>query len=213
MEIVAVLLAAGDSERMGQPKALMPWRGRVLLRHQLCEIQKSAVSECVTVLGRDAGLLTPVVESSVRPTWKARAVYNPRHAEGKSASIRAGLTSLCERPDGVLIAAVDQPLDHRLVNALIARAGEEWERGRAAGRRLILIPTFTGRRGHPPLFSGDLLGELMEVREESEGLRAIIRRDPGRVLEVPWDSDEILLNLNTPADLDPSRRAMDAGGQ
>lgn len=211
MEIVAVLLAAGDSERMGRSKALIPWRGRTLLRHQLCEIQKSAVSECVTVLGQDAERLTLEVESSVRPTWKARAVYNPRHGEGKSASIRAGLTSLCERPDGVLIASVDQPLDHRLVDALIARAGEEWERGRAANRRLILIPTFSGRRGHPPLFSGDLIGELMEVREESEGLRAIVRRDPGRVLELPWNSDEILMNLNTPADLDPSTRATTTG--
>ena len=51
----------------------------------------------------------------------------------------------------------------------------------------------------------------MEVREESEGLRAIVRRDPGRVLELPWNSDEILMNLNTPADLDPSTRATTIG--
>lgn len=208
MEIVALLLAAGDSDRMGRPKALLPWRGRTLLRHQLCELQKSAVRECVAVLGRDAASLTPVVESSMRPTWKARAVFNPRHREGKSSSIRAGLTALRERPDGVLFASVDQPLDHRLVDALIARGREEWERGVAADPRPILIPTFGGRRGHPPLFRGDLIGELMEVREESQGLRAIVRRDPGRVLEIPWGSDEILLNLNSPADLDRPVRAI-----
>ncbi len=207
MDVVAVLLAAGDSERMGASKALMPWHGRSLLRHQVQEIQKSLIRECVAVLGREADRLTPVVESSVRPTWKSRAVYNPWHAEGKSASIRAGLRSLCDRPDGVLIAAVDQPLDHRLIDALVLRAEEEWERGPGAGPRTIVLPTFAGRRGHPPLFSGALMGELMEVREESEGLRAVVRREPSRVLEVPWGSDQILLNLNTPADLGPRLRA------
>jgi molybdenum cofactor cytidylyltransferase len=209
MEIVAVLLAAGDSERMGAPKALLPWRGQSLLRHQLQQIQKSSVRECVTVLGRDADRLAPMVSNWMRPTWKSRAVFNPRHSEGKSASIRAGLTSLCTRPDGILIAAVDQPLDHRLVNALISRATEEWERGAAVGRRTILIPTFAGRRGHPPLFSGSLIGELMGISEESQGLRAVVRRDAGRVFEVSWRSDEIFLNLNSPVDLEPARARND----
>ncbi|MFQ5876204.1 MAG: NTP transferase domain-containing protein [Acidobacteriota bacterium] len=206
MDVVAILLAAGESERMGTSKALLPWHGQTLLAHQLRQIQRSRITECVVVLGREADSLAPIVESSRRLTWKSRAVYNPRYREGKTTSIQAGLASLFSRPDGVIVAAVDQPLDRRLLDALLRRGEEEWEWGGVPGRRTILVPVFQGRRGHPPLFSGALIGELMGICEEREGLRAVVRRDPGRVLEVPWDSPEVLLNLNAAADLPPAAR-------
>jgi molybdenum cofactor cytidylyltransferase len=203
MDVVALLLAAGDSERMGSPKALLPWHDQPLLAHQLQQIQRSGVRECVVVLGREAERLRPLVEAPARPVWKARAVYNPRHGEGKSTSVQAGLTSLAGRPDGILVAAVDQPLDYRLIDALLESAEQEWERAEACGRRTIVVPAFRGRRGHPPLFSGSLFGELMGISEESEGLKAIVRRDPARILAVPWNDAGVLLNLNAPVDLPP----------
>ncbi len=214
MNAVALLLAAGDSERMGTSKALLPWRGQPLLSHQLQQIQKSGVAECIVVLGRDAETLAPLVRRPFRPGWKARAIINPRHVDGKSSSIKAGLTSLLARPDGILIVPVDQPLDHRLVDALLQAAAEEWRPGAPAprtgdggpddepARRLILIPTSEGRRGHPPLFHVTLLPELLGIREETEGLKSVLRRRPERVREVAWDSSDILLNLNTPIDLE-----------
>lgn len=203
MDVVAILLAAGDSERMGTPKALLPWRGQPLLSHQLQQIQKSRLDECIVVLGREADRLGPLVRPPLRPAWKSRAVYNPRHAEGKSASIRAGLTSLARRPDGILIVAVDQPLDSRLLDALIAAAEEEWDRGAAVERRTIIVPSFHGRRGHPPLFCCSLFSELIGVTEEGEGLKAVVRRDEARVRVLPWEDAAILVNLNAPVDLPP----------
>ncbi len=201
MDVVAVLLAAGDSERMGRPKALLPWHGQPLLSHQLQQIQKSRVDECVVVLGRGTDRLAALVRPTLRPGWKAREVFNPHPEAGKSGSIVAGLAAIWSRPDGVLIASIDQPLDHRLLDALIAAAEEEWQRSGAAGRHTIVLPVFQGRRGHPPFFCGSLFGELMGISEEGEGLKAVVRRDPSRVLELPWDSSEILLNLNRPVDL------------
>ena len=202
MNAVALLLAAGGSERMGSPKALLPWRGQPLLAYQLQQIQRSRIAECVVVLGAEADRLLPLVDAGRWPTWKARAVRNPRHREGKTGSILTGLTALVERPDGILIASVDQPLDGRLIDALLRAAEEEWERGPATGRP-ILVPVHAGRRGHPPLFSVALMGELMGISEESEGLKAVVRRRPERVREVPWESADILLNLNSPLDLPP----------
>jgi molybdenum cofactor cytidylyltransferase len=208
VDVVALLLAAGDSERMGSSKALLPWGGQPLLSHQLQQIQKSRVAECVVVLGREPERLEPLVNAPLRPGWKARAIFNPRHSQGKSSSIQAGLTSLPGPPEGILIAAVDQPLDARLVDCLLAAAEKEWERSAAAGRRPILVPVFRGRRGHPALFCGSLFAELMGVDEESEGLRAVVRRDPARVREVPWHEAGILMNLNSPVDLpSPDPRA------
>jgi len=201
MDVVALLLAAGESERMGTPKALLEWRGQPLLSHQLQQLQKSRASECVVVLGKDASRLETLVRAPMRPGWKARPVYNPRHREGKCSSVQAGLAAIAEPPQGILVASVDQPLDYRLINALLAVAESEWERCDAAGRRPIVVPAFHGRPGHPPLFCASLFAELMGVCEETNGLKAVVRRNPNRVLHMPWDDAGILLNLNTPVDL------------
>jgi molybdenum cofactor cytidylyltransferase len=205
VDVVAILLAAGDSERMGAPKALLDWHGLPLLTHQLHQIQRSRVDECLVVLGRDAQRLEPLVSPGFRPGWKARPVHNPCPDEGKCSSIHAGLGALASRPDGILIAAVDQPVDHRLLNALIDAAEEEWERGEECARRTIVVPAFHGRRGHPPLFFRSLIGELLGVDEAGEGLKAVVRRDPARVLQVPWTDAAVLTNLNTPVDLEAAR--------
>ena len=202
MNVVAILLAAGESERMGTPKALLDWHGQPLLSHQLQQIQKSRVSECVVVLGRNAEPLLPLAHAPMRPGWKARPVFNPRFREGKSASIQAGLAAIATPPDGILIASVDQPLDTALVNALLFEAENEWDRCEAAGRRPIVVPAFHGRAGHPPLFCATLFAELMGISEATQGLKAVVRRNPARVLQLPWNDAGILLNLNTPYDLE-----------
>ena len=206
MDVVAILLAAGESERMGTPKALLEWRGQPLLSHQLQQIQKSRLMECVVVLGKDAPDLAPLTRAPMRPGWKTRSVYNPRYGDGKCASIQAGLAAIATPPDGILVASVDQPLESRLLNALLHAAESEWERCAAAGRRSIIVPAFHGRPGHPPLFCASLFAELMGISEESEGLKAVVRRSAARLMQLPWDDAGILLNLNTPLDL-PSLEA------
>lgn len=206
MDVVALLLAAGESERMGTSKALLPWRGQPLLSHQIQQVQKSRLSECFVVLGKDAERLLPLVHSPMRPGWKARPVYNPRYREGKCASIQAGLAAVATPPDGILVASVDQPLKTELLNALLRAAESEWEKCDAAGRHTIIVPAFHGRPGHPALFHASLFAELMGIGEETQGLKAVVRRNPARVLHLPWDDSGILLNLNTPLDL-PSLEA------
>jgi molybdenum cofactor cytidylyltransferase len=199
---VAILLAAGDSVRMGLPKALIEWRGRPLLRHQLDRIGESRVDGCIVVLGRDAERFEAVVRSATGPAGTTRCVVNPRHAEGKCSSILAGLgvlTSLPAPPEAIFIVSVDQPLAERLLDALLDAARTEWS---GAGGRTIVVPAFHDRRGHPPLFHGSLLPDLGRIREATEGLKAVVRRRPDRVLEVPWDDDQVLLNLNDGTDLE-----------
>jgi molybdenum cofactor cytidylyltransferase len=201
MKTVALLLAAGASERMGRSKPLLPWGERPLVAHQLAEIQKSRLTECVVVLGRQAEAIEPWVRPGILPGWKAHAIVNPRPEEGRSSSIRTGLRAFGAPPDAILIASVDQPLKSDLIDALLASAEEEWTQAAPAARRTIVVPVFQGRRGHPPLFHGAMFGELLGVSEAGAGLRQVVRRVPARVLEMPWHRDDILLNLNTPLDL------------
>ena len=65
------------------------------------------------------------------------------------------------------------------------------------GGAAVAVPTFRGRRGHPVCFSGSLLSELRKVREEDQGLRAVVRRQPPT--EVPVTSESVVWNLNDPA--------------
>ena len=139
------------------------------------------------VLGRDADRLAPLVVAGPCADSRARIVRNPRPDLGRSSSVRVGLEALTSPAEVLLFAAVDQPLSLPLVEALIGAAEKAW-RG-AATPTAILIPTFEGRRGHPILFHGTLLPELLAIGEAGLGLR-----------EVPWTSDEILLDLNTPDD-------------
>ena len=207
MRSIAILLAAGESRRMGAPKALVDWRGRPLISHQIDALHRSNIDQVIAVLGNDAARLQPLVASRFRPGWRTRAVRNPRPEEGRSASIRAGLAALLEPPDAILVVSVDQPLEGGLVDALLAAAADEWGAGgagpawpRADAMRPIVLPVFEGRRGHPPLFHGSMLPELLGVSEAGEGLRAVVRRRPERVLGIPWASPGVLSNLNTPAD-------------
>ncbi len=201
MNAVALLLAAGSSQRMGSPKAILTWRGRPLLTHQVRQIEKSRVSECVVVLGREADRLLPHLGGARHRVGKTRVVINPAPESGKCSSVIAGLTSLPERPDAIFVVSVDQPVEHRLLNALLHAAADEWEGGDAGARRTIVVPRHAGRRGHPPLFRGCLIAELMGIAEESRGLKAVVRRRSERVLELPWENADVLLNLNTPDDL------------
>ena len=200
MRSALILLAAGESSRMGSPKALLPWRGRPLLQHQVEEIQASRVDACVVVLGHDAARLEPLVTLAGRSGWKSRAIVNPRPEEGRAASLRTGAREVGPDHDAIVVASVDQPLDRRLLDRLLQAAEGEWSRGRGPEVRSILIPICYGRRGHPTLLRGDLHAELLAAREEGLGLREVIRRDPGRVLEIEWLDPAILLNLNVPED-------------
>jgi molybdenum cofactor cytidylyltransferase len=84
----------------------------------------------------------------------------------------------------VIVQSVDQPCDAELLRTLLEAEGE------------IVVPAQNGLRGHPVCFSGRLLGELRAVSEETEGLRAVVRRHA--VTEVEVASDAVFWNLNTP---------------
>ena len=203
MKTVAILLAAGDSRRMGTPKALLAWQGRPLLEHQVDVLCRSGVAGCIVVLGRDADRLAPLVTAPPGAEGRVRIVRNPRPEEGRASSVRAGLEALAAPAGALLFASVDQPLAPALVEALLAEGAALWfdvAVGAASAPPAILIPSFEGRRGHPILVHGALFPELLAIDEATQGLRGVIHRLPERVRDVRWTSAEILIDLNTPGD-------------
>ena len=197
--VAAVLLAAGESTRMGEPKALLPWRGQPLIAYQVSALHEAGYAPLVVVLGHDAERVADALPVHIT---LERAV-NARYEEGRTTSIVLGVLRLIEaRVDGVLIASVDQPRSAGMLRTL----REAFERERPQ----IAVPSLGGRPGHPPLFSGGLLPELLEVSEQTKGLRQVMHDFHGGRLLVPVDDPLTLTNLNTQAEYEAALKL--AGG-
>ncbi len=184
-DIVAILTAAGRSSRMGRPKALLDWGGRPLIQHQVEALE--GLREVIVVLGHDAEAIRPFVP--VRPT--VRVVENPDYQLGRTTSLLAGFGKIGGQPAGILVVAVDQPLAPTALAELFHA-----HRPQAP----IAQPVFRGQRGHPVLFRGDLLTELLGIGDMPDGLRAVVARHRDARQEVPVMDPDILLDLNAPAD-------------
>src|SRR5215471_17602387 len=102
--ISAIVLAAGKSERMGRPKALLPLRGRTFLENILDAIQRSPVQQTVVVVGRHREQIEPLV------TEPTKIVFNPDYELGMVTSLQAGIRALPVETAGALLFLVDHPL-------------------------------------------------------------------------------------------------------
>ena len=186
--LAAIVLAAGESTRMGQPKALLPWGGKPLVRHQVNLLTAHPAIDLVIVV---VGSLLDEVRDALQDT-PARVVANPRFREGRATSLAAGARSLEGRSTSVLVASVDQPLAADLLDPLVAA----WHTEPAA----LWRPSYQGRGGHPLIAPADVAPELAHVTESTQGLRAVVTRHRHRLRSVPVNSQLAVLNLNTPAD-------------
>ena len=184
--IAGILLAAGESTRMGQLKALLPWRGITLLQSQVAAMEAGGVQPVIAVLGHRADelreLLPPFVE----------VVINKRYREGKSTSIVAGAAALPMEAEAAIVVAVDQPTEAGIIHALADAYEPE--------RPPILLPSVNHRRGHPTLFGRGAYPDLLAITEEHEGLREVMARYEKDIRYVNVDTELVRANLNSPAD-------------
>ena len=183
--IAALLLAAGESTRMGRLKALLPWEGTTLLEYALRELAASRVDARLVVLGHAAEELRPIVARA-----GADAVLNPRYREGRATSIAAGMAAVPPDAEAVLIASVDQPRPRAVYDRLIA--------AHRSGGGPITRAVHRGEHGHPTVFGRALFDELRRVSEESQGLKSVLRRHADGVRDAEVDDPIVLVNLNTP---------------
>jgi molybdenum cofactor cytidylyltransferase len=182
--ISAILLAAGESNRMGQPKQLMPFGQSTILERTIDNLLNSAVSETIVVLGYR--------EEDIRKTIAGKPVkiaINPDYQQGMSASIIAGLKQIDKRARAVLIALGDQPfVDSQTINSLVEAF--------IANSKGIIIPVYQGRRGNPVIFAIRYRGELLNLKGDVGG-REIIKRHPDDVLEVVVNCEGVLLDIDS----------------
>ena len=183
--LAVVILSGGASRRMGTPKALLPYRDGTFLEHLLKVTDHPRIGLRRVVLGADApaiadGVELPADEVVINDNWEA----------GQLSSIQAGVRSLPEGTEGMLICLIDHPLISReLVGALVERFYE-------CGKPIVL-PVYKGRRGHPVIFASRLYAELLGAPLET-GARAVVWTHSQEVCEMETSEEGCVLNLNDP---------------
>ncbi|MFZ3578988.1 nucleotidyltransferase family protein [Virgibacillus sp. DJP39] len=183
----AIVLAAGQSSRMGELKALLLWQEVPLICYQIEQLQKAGVDEIIVVLGHKAPQIKEVIEP-----YTVKTVFNQQYKQGKSTSIRKGVASVAVDPEGIFFLAIDQPVTCQTLKKLM----EHFKRNKPA----VVIPVHQGKRGHPILFHDNLKNDLLVVNEETKGLRDIIQKHHNQLAYLAVNDPAILLNFNKPSD-------------
>lgn len=189
----AIVLAAGESSRMGRPKALLPWRGLPFIEHVCAALRAAGVEDRVVVLGRASA----EVLAAWRPAGEKVAV-NPRPEEGQLSSLRAGLAAASPASEGYMVCLADQPT---IAPSTYARIMEFWSSDKAA---LVVPRAFRAadsrlKRGHPIIIPAAHKGLCFEGPLD-EGLHWVTHHPSVRAADLDVEDTEIIRDFDTPED-------------
>ncbi|MBF6591758.1 MAG: nucleotidyltransferase family protein [Ktedonobacterales bacterium] len=196
--IAALILAAGQSSRMGQQKMLLPLGDRPILAHIVAAACASAAEPVVVVLGHEADAVRAAL-----PTGRWEEVYNHAFAQGMATSLRAGVSLMAYRDSerqsslGTLVLLGDQPLvTTAMLDRLITAAREHPDDPHAA--------TYGGQRGTPVYFPRALFTEVYAL-EGDEGGRSILARHSARLRLIELGPPTAALDVDSPEDYERVR--------
>lgn len=186
--IEGILLAAGESRRMGFPKPLLRLNGETFLTH-LAPSMLRTVERLIVVVGAHRDAVVAVVPADDR----IDIIENPDYLQGQLSSIKAGLRAISADADAAMVHLVDHPTV--LPETFSRLAGEYQLSGKP-----IVVARCHGHRGHPVLFDRSIFSELQRASTDV-GARAVVNADKDRVIYADVDDPGVLLDLDTPADL------------
>ena len=188
--IVAIVLSAGESSRMGNPKALLPIGGVSFIEEIVRALKGTKIDRIIVVLGHHAEEIRKRI-AHLPVTF----VVNRDYAKGQLSSLIVAIRSLAaekttEKIDGVLVHLVDHPfISPALVDHMIDRFYET--------KKLIVIPRCGGRRGHPVIFSSRLFPELLSAPLE-KGAKVVVHAHREETLEIETDFAGVTIDIDTP---------------
>jgi molybdenum cofactor cytidylyltransferase len=169
---------------MGQPKPLLPFGNRTVIRHCLDNIIEAGIKDVIVVVGSDGD----EIATALRGLPAVFVKNNSRESE-MVASVRIGLHALEDRVSGVLICLTDHPLTSPATLAALVL-------GHQVMPEKIIIPAYRGKRGHPTLFPRSVIEEVFS----GNNLRDVISRDSGRLLVIDVGDEGVVLDMDTRED-------------
>ena len=189
--ISAIILAAGESRRMGvQNKLLLQIDSEVLIRKFVKSVSNSLVDAVLVVVGFEAEKIKAVLHDQ-----SVKFVENPSYEEGMTTSIQSGVKASSNESTGLMICLADMPFAETSDLNLLIQAFNDY---RSTESSLIIVPVFQGKRGNPVLFSEVFREKILT--HKGEGCREIVRQFPHYVKEVSMENDNLLRDIDTPED-------------
>jgi molybdenum cofactor cytidylyltransferase len=185
--INAIILAAGQSKRMGKPKPLLRFNDKTFLEQIISVLKVSDADRITVVLGAEAEAIKKSVDLS-----GTNIVINKDYQKGQLSSLIAAIEQTPQETEAILVCLVDNPFTTKeVVNKIISQFKET--------NNPIIVPVFNKKRGHPALFSRSLFNELLNAPQE-KGARYVLYSNEDKILELETAESGILIGIDTPDD-------------
>jgi len=193
----AAVLAAGESRRMGSPKALLPDRQGVPFITRIIQTLRSAhLTDVLVITGsQHEGIAAAVAQAHLDSA--VRFARNPDPTRGQLSSIWTALDSSPDDTDGLLMTLVDVPM---ITTATVRAVIDAWNTTRAP----VVRPIVDGRRGHPVIFDRRIFDELRAAPLDT-GARLVVRAHWGESVDVPVADRGSIVDIDTPAEYERLR--------
>jgi len=183
-EIWAVILAAGESKRMGLPKMLLTFSGMTMIEKVITNVSESKIDKIIVVLGAYRDALVELISK-----LPVKYCYNDNYKKGMLSSVQCGFRNLSSVCRAVLVFQGDQPL-------ITSNAINEVIEAYLSSGKGIVIPVYKGRRGHPLLIDIKYRDEIEKLNPD-KGLRSLACMFSDDVLEVDTNESGILTDFDT----------------
>lgn len=190
--ITAILLAAGESKRMGDTdKRFLLYKGKPLINHVTLNLWHSKQSQLVIVIENNDNKLLNQEKSE-----HIKVVVNSDYQEGMTTSIQAGVAAASEKATGYMICLADQPL---ISTEAYNRIIEAFENTHLSDEKCIIIPFFREKKGNPVIFSKHYREAILE-HKSMEGCKGIIQINKQHIVKIEMPNDHILKDVDTRED-------------
>jgi len=192
--IWAMILAAGESKRMGQPKLLLPFRGKAIIETVVQTVVSSKVDNTMVILGSER----KEIEKRLKK-FPVKIVYNRDFTSGMLSSVQCGFKVLPDETQAVIVVLGDQPTISEEIIDRIIDAYQKKGKG-------IVLPVYKKNRGHPVIIDMKYKSEV-EALSSDIGLRGTVYSHPEDILEVTVNTAAILQDIDDEGDY---RRALNS---
>jgi molybdenum cofactor cytidylyltransferase len=182
--IWSIILAAGESKRMGFPKLLLQFNGKTMIENVIIHVAQSDSDGILVVLGAGREELVELIRK-----YDVTYCYNENYREGMLSSVQCGFKNLPLDIEAVMVFQGDEPfISPEVINSVT-------EAYRSSGRGII-IPVYKGKRGHPLLLDIKYRDQIDNL-DQNEGLRSITKIYYDDIHEVETDEPGILRDFDT----------------
>ena len=187
--ISAIILAAGEGKRIGSTKALLNWGNENLINYQINSLSHKSITEKIVVVGSES----EKVKKSIFKN-EIKIAENNNYLSGKTSSIKKGISYIGNDQNDILLMAVDQPRTEDLINKVV-----DFHITNPLDKK-ISMPYKEGHGGHPIIFSNLFLDDLSKIKEESFGIREIIKNNSESIIRFKTTDFSSNIDINTSED-------------